>query len=340
MANRFQFKRATAANWTSADPTLAAGEPGFETDTYKLKIGDGSTAWTSLDYTTNYVTSDIESLTAATSVSGTDEVAIASGGNTYRLDVKHIMPPGAILDYVGISPPGGWLYVPLEATTISRTTYSGLWDALGNIDFFAPDSASATTAESAGNFHLPTITDAFVRGGVHGEIASVSTANNEVTIEDQRSTTLTSTHLRDGTAMRFYGDDLPAGLSNYTDYYITWDSGNSAWKIYTTEDDAVGDTGSNQVSLTDAGTGTQYATQFGINLDDAMQQITGTFDRGIGINNSSGAMTDSNIGAFGTNGTTYTGSDISFDSANSPNARTSNETRGKTSYATKIIKVN
>ncbi len=43
-------RRGTAAAWTSANPTLAAGEPGYETDTGKIKIGDGSTAWTSLAY--------------------------------------------------------------------------------------------------------------------------------------------------------------------------------------------------------------------------------------------------------------------------------------------------
>lgn len=45
-----QIRRGTAAQWTSADPTLADGEFGLETDTNKLKCGDGSTAWTSLDY--------------------------------------------------------------------------------------------------------------------------------------------------------------------------------------------------------------------------------------------------------------------------------------------------
>ena len=43
-------RRDTAANWTSANPTLLAGEIGIESDTNKIKIGDGSTAWTSLAY--------------------------------------------------------------------------------------------------------------------------------------------------------------------------------------------------------------------------------------------------------------------------------------------------
>lgn len=50
MGIRFQQKRDTAANWTTNDPTLLSGEFGVETDTLKFKIGDGITAWTSLDY--------------------------------------------------------------------------------------------------------------------------------------------------------------------------------------------------------------------------------------------------------------------------------------------------
>jgi len=45
-----QVKRGTAAAWTSANTVLAAGEIGFETDARKIKVGDGSTAWTSLSY--------------------------------------------------------------------------------------------------------------------------------------------------------------------------------------------------------------------------------------------------------------------------------------------------
>lgn len=45
-----QAKRDTAANWTANNPTLAEGEFGFETDTKKLKIGDGNTLWASLPY--------------------------------------------------------------------------------------------------------------------------------------------------------------------------------------------------------------------------------------------------------------------------------------------------
>ena len=50
---QIQARRGTAATWTSTNPTLAAGETGYETDTGKFKIGNGSTAWASLAYATN-----------------------------------------------------------------------------------------------------------------------------------------------------------------------------------------------------------------------------------------------------------------------------------------------
>ena len=50
MAVQIQMRRDTAAAWTSANPTLAAGEMGLETDTTYYKIGNGSTAWNSLAY--------------------------------------------------------------------------------------------------------------------------------------------------------------------------------------------------------------------------------------------------------------------------------------------------
>lgn len=45
-----QHKTGTAAQWTSANPTLAKGEIGFETDSNRLKIGDGVTSWNNLSY--------------------------------------------------------------------------------------------------------------------------------------------------------------------------------------------------------------------------------------------------------------------------------------------------
>jgi hypothetical protein len=48
----FQLRRGNssgATGWTTVNPVLAQGEPGFEIDTTTLKIGNGSTIWNDLD---------------------------------------------------------------------------------------------------------------------------------------------------------------------------------------------------------------------------------------------------------------------------------------------------
>lgn len=44
------MRRGTSAQWTAANPVLGEGEFGFETDTVKLKIGDGISGWVGLSY--------------------------------------------------------------------------------------------------------------------------------------------------------------------------------------------------------------------------------------------------------------------------------------------------
>lgn len=67
VVTQIQIRRGTAAQWTSTNPTLASGEQGFETDTGKVKIGNGSTAWNSLAY---IGAGTVTSVTAGTGLSG------------------------------------------------------------------------------------------------------------------------------------------------------------------------------------------------------------------------------------------------------------------------------
>ena len=50
MIQHIRLRRDVAADWTANNPILLLGEPGIETDTGKLKFGDGVTAWSSLAY--------------------------------------------------------------------------------------------------------------------------------------------------------------------------------------------------------------------------------------------------------------------------------------------------
>lgn len=50
MAYQIQIRNDVAATWTSVNPILAQGEFGYESDTQKIKVGDGATHWVSLPY--------------------------------------------------------------------------------------------------------------------------------------------------------------------------------------------------------------------------------------------------------------------------------------------------
>lgn len=50
MSFTFQFRRGPATEWTTDNPVLHNGEPGYEDDTGRLKMGDGVQAWNDLDY--------------------------------------------------------------------------------------------------------------------------------------------------------------------------------------------------------------------------------------------------------------------------------------------------
>lgn len=68
MSISMQQKRGLASQWTSSNPFLLAGEIGFETDTKKMKLGDGTSNWNDLDYLVSSETND----------------ATASYGNNYQ----------------------------------------------------------------------------------------------------------------------------------------------------------------------------------------------------------------------------------------------------------------
>ena len=78
---QIQMRRDTAANWTSEDPTLASGEWGLETDTDKIKIGDGSTSWSSLDYRYEKLEAVMQTASAWVNFNGTGTVSINDSYN-------------------------------------------------------------------------------------------------------------------------------------------------------------------------------------------------------------------------------------------------------------------
>lgn len=106
MSVQIKLRRDTAANWSSVNPTLAAGEPGLETDTLKVKYGNGSSAWNSLNYASNPTGNSYTLPTATTSILGGVKIdgttitingsGVITANNTYTLPTAGISALGVL----------------------------------------------------------------------------------------------------------------------------------------------------------------------------------------------------------------------------------------------------
>jgi 3D (Asp-Asp-Asp) domain-containing protein len=79
MTSRLQNRRDIASAWTSANPTLAAGEMGLETDTSRFKLGDGVTAWNSLAYAYTAGAAGAQGTTGAQGIQGIQGITGTQG---------------------------------------------------------------------------------------------------------------------------------------------------------------------------------------------------------------------------------------------------------------------
>jgi hypothetical protein len=113
---RIQLRRDTAATWTSNNPVLALGEPGLETDTDKVKYGDGSTAWASLGYPHQQpiksVTDDFGAVGDCTvagvtvSITSGSPTATLSGGEANLKKGQTLVIDGSSVNYTVLSVSG------------------------------------------------------------------------------------------------------------------------------------------------------------------------------------------------------------------------------------------
>lgn len=140
-----QIKRDTAANWTSNNPTLSSGQPGFETDTGLIKIGDGSTAWTSLAYL-QVDSDDVDGLQAA--ISGNAAVTANTAKTSNATHTGEVTGDGALtVDPTAISnktavTPATDDYILIGDTSDSNNLKKALISGL-------PSGAAAIQSENA-----------------------------------------------------------------------------------------------------------------------------------------------------------------------------------------------
>jgi hypothetical protein len=149
-----QLRRGTASAWTSANPVLAAGEVGFETDTVKTKIGNGSTAWNSLAYATGPV--------AIADVTG-----LGSGVSTFLATPSSTNLVAAITDETG----SGSLVFATNPTLTSPLINVGINTQTGTT--FTPalsDNGKIVTLNNAGAISVTIPTNASVAYPVGAQI--------------------------------------------------------------------------------------------------------------------------------------------------------------------------
>lgn len=124
MAVKIKWRRDTAANWTNHNTVLAAGEPGFETDTGAYKIGNGSSGWNSLPYgsfSTNPIAALFTNQSNNPSPPASGKLDVYGKSIAGRMMLKHEGPAGLITavqpffarNKVGYwAPPGNTTTVP------------------------------------------------------------------------------------------------------------------------------------------------------------------------------------------------------------------------------------
>lgn len=113
MAIQIQLRRGTASEWNSANPTLAEGEMGLETDTGKFKVGTGSLSWTNLPYSSG--PTGPSGLTPVFSRQGT----LTTGAGTQRLYVERTGAVSVARASVGTPSSGSPILVDINKNGVS-----------------------------------------------------------------------------------------------------------------------------------------------------------------------------------------------------------------------------
>jgi hypothetical protein len=157
-----QQRRDSAANWTAANPVLHQGEMAVETDTGKAKMGDGSTAWTSLGYWKPDGAAD-----GVASVFGRTGAVVAANGD-YTAAQVGAATPAAVATAAGQA----------QANAIAASLPTLAQASVSVSGTLALDTITNVTAATALTMTLPTATTGAL---IVVERAAASTANVAVT---------------------------------------------------------------------------------------------------------------------------------------------------------------
>lgn len=155
MTTQIKLRRDTAINWTTANPVLALGEPGLETDTRKIKYGDGSTAWNLLAYSA--------SGTPGADGASSFEIAVANGfvGNESAWLASLVGAPGSPGAGVPIGGTTGQVLAKVDGTDFNTEWINQISSATNEIT-----NTDGTDAYSVSVGTNGVITMTTARGGI------------------------------------------------------------------------------------------------------------------------------------------------------------------------------
>jgi hypothetical protein len=252
MATKIQIRRDAAADWTSTNPTLAAGEIGFESDTNKFKIGDGTTAWTSLNYapegyaTTSYVDTQDANI-ASDTLTFTNKTFDANGtGNSIsNIETADIAAGTLVTAAEGIGSNDNDTTLPTSAAVkaYADSVGGGTITALNNQAADRLTTIGSTTTELDGEANLTfdgstlTLTGSAALDGVTITDNSISTnrSNDNLNIEANGTGQIqiranggdfanysTSSHYTNGNLMYYedLSDTIGDGVRHYTNQLV------------------------------------------------------------------------------------------------------------------------
>ena len=253
-----KIRRGDAATWTSVNPTLALGEPGYDRTNNRIRVGDGSTAWGSL----NYLGSDKADSSVVTEIDGNVDDLITLSGvaeNSTNLGTftgstiaDNETVKGALQDLetavdnlgsnsaLNIDADSGSSEILLgsETLTVSGTANEIETSASGNeLTIGLPDSISVTSNVTVGGYLAGPATFTIDPAGVGDDTGTVVIAGN-LTVNGT-TTTINSTTLTVDDKNIELGDvasptDVTANgggitLKGATNKTIIWESATSNW---------------------------------------------------------------------------------------------------------------
>jgi hypothetical protein len=175
MATQIKIRRDTASNWTSNNPTLSLGEIAYETDTLKIKFGNGSSNWAALSYATQGSGGGL----TLTSLAVTTSSVTGGGALTYNNATgMFTFRPADLSSYLtGIT--SGQVTTALGYTPITRTALS-VTSASANSQFSTLSYSNTTGIFSFTPFQLAAATTSTL-GGVKIDGTTITINNGIIT---------------------------------------------------------------------------------------------------------------------------------------------------------------